>query len=80
VWPVLIQVVAVVGVGIVVGSALAALSVGAAGEGLDASLSLRTVGVSGIAILVLGLVAAAGAIRRVLAIEPAEATGAAGML
>jgi len=71
---VLIQVLVVVGLGALIGSAvtagLLALTRDVFGAGLQLSTAALTVGV----ILVLGLVASVGAVRRVLAIDPINAT------
>ena len=71
---VLIQVLVVVGLGALIGSAvtagLLALTRDVFGAGLQLSTAAITVGV----ILVLGLLASVGAVRRVLAIDPINAT------
>ena len=76
---VLIQVLVVVGLGALIGSAvtagLLALSKDVFGAGLQLSTAVLTVG----AILVLGLVASIGAVRRVLAIDPVQATSKGGL-
>lgn len=77
--PVLLQVVAVVGIGAVVGAAATAGLLGAARETFGAGLDPSTAATSTAVILVLGLVAAVAAVRRVLAIEPAEATASGGL-
>ena len=77
--PVLIQVVAVVGLGIAFGIAAAAGLLELAKETFGSSLDLRTTAFTGAFILVLGLLASLGAIRRVLAVDPIEATMTAGV-
>ncbi len=76
---VLIQVLVVVGLGALIGSAvtagLLALTRDVFGAGLQLSTAALTVGV----ILVLGLVASVGAVRRVLAIDPINATATRGI-
>jgi putative ABC transport system permease protein len=71
---VLAQVIVVVGVGVAIGTGLAAGLLAAARETIGASLDLGTAVRSGLAVLGLGVVATAGALRRVLAIAPVEAT------
>ncbi len=74
--PVLIQVLAVVGIGCLLGAAVAALLLNAArdtfGSALDPRTTILTIGF----LLVLGVLASVGAVRRVLAIDPIEATTA----
>jgi putative ABC transport system permease protein len=72
--PLLIQVVVVVGIGVAVGAALTAVSVGAAGQGLGATFEPVDAAVSAGVVLGLALVAATAAVRRVLRIDPVEAT------
>ncbi len=76
---VLIQVLVVVGLGAVIGSAvtagLLALTRDVFGAALSATTTATTVGV----IVVLGLLASVGAVRRVLAIDPVEATTSGGI-
>ena len=76
VTPVLIQVLIVVGSGCLLGTAVAALLLGAArdtfGSALDPRTTILTVGF----LLVLGVAASLGAVRRVLAVDPIEATTA----
>jgi putative ABC transport system permease protein len=72
--PLLVQVVVVTAGGVAVGTALLALAANAGGTGLGLSVDLRLAATTGAAILVLGLVAALAAVRRVLAIEPFEVT------
>jgi putative ABC transport system permease protein len=76
---VLIQVLVVVGLGALIGSVvtagLLALSKDVFGAGFQLSTAVLTVGV----ILVLGLVASVGAVRRVLAIDPVNATKTRGI-
>ncbi len=72
--PVLLQVVGVVGGGAVVGAAAAWGLLRAAQDTFGAGLDASTVVVSVAVVLVLGLVAATGAVRRVLRIDPIEAT------
>lgn len=75
---VLIQVLVVVGLGALVGTAvtaaLLALTRDVFGAGLSPTTTATTVGL----IVVLGLVASVGAVRRVLAIDPASATTTGG--
>ena len=75
---VLIQVLVVVGLGALIGSAitagLLALSRDVFGAGLSPSTTAATVGL----IVVIGLVASLGAVRRVLAIDPVRATSKGG--
>ena len=75
---VLIQVLVVVGLGALIGSAvtagLLALSRDVFGAGLSPSTTAATVGL----IVVIGLVASVGAVRRVLAIDPVRATSKGG--
>jgi putative ABC transport system permease protein len=73
--PVLLQVVVVVGGGLAVGAALAAGTLAGLGGLLGATLPARTVATTGALVLGLGLLAALGAVRRILAIDPVEATG-----
>lgn len=76
---VLFQVVLVVGIGVLVGIGLAggllAASRDVFGSALDAGTTIR----SAAAILALALLAALGAVRRVLAIDPVEATSPGGL-
>ncbi len=75
----LVQVVAVVLVGLAVGAVLAWLSLDAAGNQLGARLESSSVLTTGLAVLVLSLVAALGAARRVLRIDPVRATVPGGL-
>jgi putative ABC transport system permease protein len=77
--PVVLQVLAVVGLGLVVGAALAVPAVRAAGSSLGAEVQLPTVLVTAPVILALSLLAAVAAVRRVVQIEPAEVTTTAGL-
>lgn len=77
--PVLLQVVVVVGLGAAVGTAVTAALLAAARDTFGAGLSPVTTLTSTAAILALGLVAATAAVRRVLAIDPAEATTVGGL-
>ena len=77
--PVLVQVVVVVGFGALVGSGVTAGLLAAARGTFGAGLDPGTAATSSAVILVLGLVAAGGAVRRVLAIDPAEATTSGGI-
>lgn len=72
--PVLLQVVAVVGIGAVLGAAATAGLLAAAQDTFGGGLDPVTAVTSSAAILGLGLLAATAAVRRVLAIEPAEVT------
>lgn len=77
----LVQVGVVVGGGLVVGTALAVgLIALSGGAGLDASVDPRSV--AGVAVIVVGLagLASVGAIRRVLRLQPVEATATSGAL
>ncbi|MFV0257458.1 MAG: FtsX-like permease family protein [Acidimicrobiales bacterium] len=76
--PVLIEVVAVVGVGSVLGALMAAGLLYLARDAFGSTLSPVTTVVSVLFILVLGVVASLGAVRRVLAIDPVEAARQAG--
>lgn len=73
VTPVLVQVVAVVGLGALVGSGVAAGLLRLSRDTLGASLGAGTAATTVVAILILGLLAATGAVRRVLRIEPIAA-------
>lgn len=70
------QVVAVVGVGVLVGAGLAGGLLALTRDVLGGSLSATTTARSALLVLGLAMLATAGAIRRVLAIEPVEATRA----
>ena len=76
---VLIQVLVVVGLGALIGTmvtaALLALTTDVFGAALSPATTATTVGV----IVVLGLVASVGAVRRVLAIDPVNATSTGGI-
>jgi putative ABC transport system permease protein len=72
--PVLIQVVTVIAAGVLIGVAATAGLLTAARETFGSSLTASTTTVSAGVLLALGLLAAAGAVRRVLSIEPVEAT------
>lgn len=72
--PVLIQVVFVVGVGATLGAAVAGGLLQAAKDVFGSTLDPRTTAITVGVVLALGLVAALGAIRRVLAVDPIEAT------
>jgi putative ABC transport system permease protein len=76
---VLVQVVAVVGIGVLVGAGLAVALLAAARDTFGATLDVGTTVRSGAAVLVLGLLAAGAAIRRVLAIEPVDAVRSGGL-
>lgn len=73
--PVVLQVGVVVGGGLIAGTALAAVTLVGLSSILEVSLAARTVLTTAVAVLVLGLIAASGAIRRILRIEPIEITG-----
>lgn len=79
VTPVLLQVVLVVGLGALGGSAVTAGLLRVAPETFGGSLSPATASTSTAVVLALGLVSATAAVRRVLAIEPAEATMSGGL-
>jgi putative ABC transport system permease protein len=70
----LIEVIVVVVAGITVGAGLAWLALDRAGSTLDARLAGRSVVTTGLVVLALSLVAALGAARRVLRIDPVRAT------
>ncbi len=72
--PVLIQVLVVVGIGCLLGTAVAALLLSAARDTFGSALDPRTTALTVGFLLVLGVVASFGAVRRVLAIDPIEAT------
>ncbi len=76
---VLVQVVAVVGIGVVVGAGLAVGLLAAARDTFGATLDPVTTLRSGLGVLVLGLLAAGAAVRRVLAIEPVDAVRPGGL-
>lgn len=71
--PVLLQVVVVIGIGVAVGVGLAVGLLAAARDVFGATVDPSTAAGTSAAMLVLGLLAASGAVRRVLAIEPFEA-------
>ena len=71
---VLIQVVVVVGLGAVVGSSVTAGLLSLTSDTFGASLGAATTATTIAAIVALGLLASTGALRRVLAIDPVEAT------
>jgi putative ABC transport system permease protein len=77
--PVVLEVLAVVGLGLVAGAALAVPAVRAAGSSLGAEVQPQTVLVTAPLILALGLLAALAAVRRVVQIEPAEVTTMSGL-
>lgn len=77
--PVLLQVLAVVGMGAAFGTAAAGGLLTLAQETFGAGLSLTTTIGTVTVILVLGLLASLGAVRRVLDIQPIEATTKAGI-
>lgn len=79
VGPVLLQVVLVVGLGVALGIAATVGLLTAAQDTFGAGLPAVTAATSGAVILALGLLAALGAIRRVLQIEPVEATTTGGL-
>ncbi len=74
--PVLYQVLAVVGLGSLLGTAVAGLLLGAARDTFGSTLDPRTTVLTIGFLLVLGVLASIGAVRRVLAIDPIEATTA----
>lgn len=76
---VLIQVFVVIGVGAAVGTAVTAGLLQATRDVFGASLDPTTTVMSVGAIVVLGVVASIGAVRRVLAIDPVQATVAGGI-
>lgn len=75
----LLQVVVVVVVGVAVGAGLAWLALDGAGNGLGARLAAGRVASTGVVVLALSLVAALGAARRVLRIDPVCATVPGGL-
>lgn len=75
----LVQVALVVVVGIVIGALLATGALAGAGSGLGATLSGGSVVRTGVLVLVLAVVASLGALRRVLRIEPVQATQPGGV-
>lgn len=77
--PVVWQVLVVVGAGVGVGTALAAGLLAAARDTFGAALDGSTTLLSAAAVLALALVGSAAAIRRVLAIQPVEATRTGGI-
>lgn len=72
--PVLLQVVFVVGMGVVLGVAAAAGLLELAKDVFGSSLDFRTTVITSVLILILGMLASLGAVRRVLAVDPIEAT------
>ena len=76
VLPVLYQVLAIVGLGAALGAGLAAGLLRAASDTLGATVDGGTALVTIAVIVVLGVVASLGAVRRVLAVDPIEATTA----
>ncbi len=76
--PVLIQVAFVVGIGALLGVAIAAGLLEAARDVFGSTLDPRTTVITVVAIIVLGLLASLGAVRRVLAVDPVEATTGGG--
>ncbi len=77
--PVLIQVLVVVGLGALVGSGVTAALLALTRDIFGAALSLTTTATTVGLIVVLGLLASVGAVRRVLAIDPVEATTTGGI-
>ncbi|MEE8602047.1 ABC transporter permease [Euzebya tangerina] len=77
--PVLLQVLLVVGVGAVLGAGVATGLLAAARDTFGAQLDLSTTLTTVAAITVLGLLASIGAVRRVLAIDPIQATTSGGV-
>ncbi len=76
---VLLQVIAVVGLGAIIGVAVTALLLSASRDVFGAALRPLPTVLSVGAIVVLGLLASMGAVRRVLAIDPIEATRSGGI-
>ncbi|MEL6982297.1 MAG: FtsX-like permease family protein, partial [Actinomycetota bacterium] len=74
--PVLIQVLFVVGIGCLLGTLVAGLLLNAARETFGSALDPRTTVLTIGFLLILGVLASVGAVRRVLAIDPIEATTA----
>lgn len=77
--PVLLQVVLVVTLGAAIGTGVTAGLLAAARDVFGSGLTVATAVTSSAVVLALGLVAATAAVRRVLAIEPAEATMTGGL-
>jgi putative ABC transport system permease protein len=75
----LFQVVVVVVVGLGIGAVLAAAALAGAGSGLDARITVSGVAGTGALVLILSLVAALAAARRVLRIDPVHALSAGGI-
>ncbi len=76
---VLIQVLVVIGAGAVIGTAVTGGLLALTRDVFGASLQPATTALSVIAILALGLLASMGAVRRVLAIDPVQATQSGGI-
>ena len=76
---VLVQVVVVVGAGTVIGTAVTAALLSMTRDIFGASLNAQTTAMSVTAIVALGLLASVGAVRRVLAIDPVQATVSGGI-
>jgi ABC-type antimicrobial peptide transport system permease subunit len=75
----LTQVTVIVLVGVMIGGGLAWLTLNAAGNSLGARVAGRDLVTTGAIVLVLALVAALGAARRVLGIDPIRATVPGGL-
>jgi putative ABC transport system permease protein len=69
-----VQVLAVVGAGLVLGTALAALALTSAGSGIEARVEPGSVLTTTVAVLVLAVLACIGAGRRIVRLDPAAAT------
>ena len=69
-----VQVVAVVGGGLVIGTALAALALRSSSSGISAGIQPSALATTVVAMLVLAIVACIGAGRRILRIDPSAAT------
>lgn len=76
---VLLQVLVVVGTGAVIGTAVTAGLLALTRDVFGASLRPGTTALSVAAIVILGLIASVGAVRRVLAIDPVQATVSGGL-
>lgn len=76
---VLVQVLVVVGTGAIIGTAVTAGLLAVTRDVFGAGLQATTTAVSVTAIVVLGLLASVGAVRRVLAIDPVQATMSGGL-
>jgi ABC-type lipoprotein release transport system permease subunit len=69
-----VQVVAVVGGGLVVGTVLAALALSSSGSGIDARIQGGALTTTVVVLLVLAMLACIGAGRRIARLDPVAAT------